>query len=306
MNLFFTNDVEHTSVNGNTFERIADQVEQVALPRLLDLYDQYGVHSTFFILGQLAEIRPNIVRMIAEHNQEVASHGYCHDYRRAFDVLSLDEQIQELRESKDRLEQIAGQEVVSFRAPALRVNHDTPLALKEAGYRFDSSIAPQRLDAFMSLGGKNKKQWLGAPRAVYETANDNLARRGQSTIIEVPVSSYGVPYIGTVMRLSPHVMNAVTRQMLYWETKNTDKPITFLFHPSEAVHELPEESVALHRSNSVLGHLFSDIIRAKIKQKHLNLTALDLLESELQYWTHREGKFICVKDARLSPRNSKR
>jgi len=298
MNIFFTNDVEHTSVNGNTFERIADQVEQITLPALLDLYDKYQVHSTFFILGQLAEIRPNIVKMIAEHGQEVASHGYSHDYKRAFDVLSLDEQIKELKESKDRLEQICGQKVVSFRAPALRVNQYTPLALKEAGYQFDSSIAPQRLDAFMSLGGKNKKQWLGAPRAVYETKEDNLARRGQSGIVEVPVSSYGVPYIGTVMRISPHFLNTITRQLLYWETKNKNKPINFLFHPSEAVKELQAESVALHRSNSALGHLFSDVIRAKIKQKHLDLTALDLLEAELQFWQTR-GEFKTVKEAQL-------
>lgn len=298
MDVFFTNDVEHTSVNGSTFERIADQVEQVTLPALLDLYEKYGVHSTFFVLGQLAEIRPNIVRMIAQRGQEVASHGYSHDYKRAFDVLSLDEQINELRESKDRLEQLCGQEVVSFRAPALRVNSDTPCALKEAGYRFDSSIAPQRMDAFMSLGGKNKKQWLGAPRAVYETAKDNLARRGDSGIIEVPVSSYGVPYIGTVMRISPHMLNAVTRQMLYWETKNTAKPINFLFHPSEAVKELEEESVALHRSNSALGHLFSDVIRAKVKQKHLDMTALDLLEVELAYWQKR-GVFKTVKEVKI-------
>lgn len=298
MNVFFTNDVEHTSVNGSTYERIADQVEQETLPRLLDLYDKYNVRSTFFVLGQLAEIRPNIVRMIADRHQEVASHGFTHDYRQAFDVLSLEEQIRELRESKDRLEQICGQQVVSFRAPALRVNGDTPLALHEAGYRFDSSIAPQRMDAFMSLGGKNKKQWLKAPRAVYETDVNNLARQGTSGITEVPVSSFGVPYIGTVMRISPKVLNAMTRQFLYWETRNTDKPVNFLFHPSEAVRELESESVALHRSTSVMGHLFSDVLRAKLKLKHLDLNALELLETELQYWQNR-GEFKSVKEATI-------
>lgn len=298
MNVFFTNDVEHTSVNGSTYERIADQVEQETLPRLLDLYDKYNVRSTFFVLGQLAEIRPNIVRMIADRHQEVASHGFTHDYRQAFDVLSLEEQIRELRESKDRLEQICGQQVVSFRAPALRVNGDTPLALHEAGYRFDSSIAPQRMDAFMSLGGKNKKQWLKAPRAVYETDVNNLARQGTSGITEVPVSSFGVPYIGTVMRISPKVLNAMTRQFLYWETRNTDKPVNFLFHPSEAVRELESESVALHRSTSVMGHLFSDVLRAKLKLKHLDMSALELLETELQYWQNR-GEFKSVKEATI-------
>ena len=56
MKVFFTNDVEHTSVSGAVWERIATQVDEDALPRLLDLYDKYGVKSTFFVLGQLAEL----------------------------------------------------------------------------------------------------------------------------------------------------------------------------------------------------------------------------------------------------------
>lgn len=298
MSCFFTNDVEHTSVNGCTFERIANEVETNTLPRLLDLYEQYNVRSTFFVLASLAEKHPNIVKQIHERGQEVASHGYSHDYQKAFDVLSLDEQIDELKKSKDILEQIIGHEVVSFRAPALRVNEFTPLALDVAGYRFDSSVAPQRMDAFMSLGSKKKRAWLNAPRCVYRTADDNLARRGNSNIIEVPISSFGVPYIGTVMRISPYALNAVTRHLLAWETNGTSKPINFLFHPSEAVAELREEAVALRRSDSMLGHLFSDIIRTKIKQKNLNDNALTLLEKELQFWSKRQC-FMQIKDAKL-------
>ena len=299
MKCFFTNDVEHTSVNGKTFERIADEVEQNTLPRLLDLYDKYHVRSTFFVLASLAEIRPNIVRMIHARGQEVASHGCSHDYTKAFDVLSLDEQIAELKKSKEILEQIIGEEVVSFRAPALRVNEYTPLALEEAGYRFDSSIAPQRLDAFMSLGSKKKRAWLQAPRMIYNAAQNNLARCGDSSIIEVPVSSYGVPYIGTVMRISPNLLTPITRRLLYIEAKGTNTPINFLFHPSEAVNELVEESVILNRSKSVLGHLFSDIVRSKLKMRNLNDYALVLLEKELRFWAEKNSEFMQVKEAKL-------
>lgn len=296
MNCFFTNDVEHTSVNGQTYERIADEVELNTLPRLLDLYDKYNVRSTFFILGSLAEIRPNIVRLIANRGQEVASHGYSHDYKKAYDILSLEEQIADLKKSKDILEQIIGEKVISFRAPALRVNEHTVKALENTGFQYDSSVAPQRMDAFMSLGGKKKKAWLKAPRCVYRTANDNLARKGNSQIIEVPVSSYGIPYIGTVMRISPYFLHPITRQLLYWESKNTNKPINFLFHPSEAVEELDIESKALHRSESKLGHVFSDILRTKLKVKNLNANALNFLEKDLHFWTQNGGNFLRIKD----------
>lgn len=299
MDVFFTNDVEHTSVTGAVFERIATQVDEEGLPRLLDIYDKYGVKSTFFVLGQLAELKPNIVKLIIAHGQEVGSHGYQHDYRRAFDVMTLDEQIAELRQSKVLLEQIGGQEVVSFRAPALRVNSDTPVALREAGYKYDSSVAPQRMDAFMSLGA-NKKQWLRAPRAIYETDERNLAREGKSGITEVPISSYGVPYIGTVMRISPHVLTPMVRRVLYWESKRKDTPITFLYHPSEAVAEIEEEYKPRHRAQSKIGYLMSDVLRAKVKLKNLDLNALALLEKELQFWHDKEGaEFKQIRQIKL-------
>ena len=100
------------------------------------------------------------------------------------------------------------------------------------------------------------------------------------------------------MRISPYLLDAITRQMLAWEVKGTEKPINFLFHPSEAVAELPEESIALHRSDSMIGHLFSDIIRTKIKLKNLNDNALTLLEKELQFWSRRQ-QFMQIKDAKL-------
>ena len=299
MKVFFTNDVEHTSVSGAVWERIATKVDEEGLPRLLDLYDKYDVKSTFFVLGQLAELKPNIVKQIVAHGQEVGSHGMQHDYRRAYDVMSLEEQVAELRQSKDLLEQIGGQEVVSFRAPALRVNSDTPKALREAGFRFDSSVAPQRMDAFMSLGGSNKKQWLHAPRAVYETASDNLARVGNSGIIEVPISSYGVPYIGTVMRIAPHVLTPLVRKVLYRESRRKDTPITFLYHPSEAVQEIEEEYTPQHRAQSKLGYLLSDVLRAKVKLRNLDFRALELLEYELAYWQKRGADFCVVKDCNV-------
>lgn len=298
MKIFFTNDVEHTSVSGAVWDRIAKQVDEEGLPRLLDLYDKYNIKSTFFVLGQLAELKPNIVKQIVAHGQEVGSHGYQHDYRRAYDVMSLEEQITELQRSKNLLEQIGGQEVVSFRAPALRVNSATPVALREAGFRFDSSVAPQRMDAFMSMGA-NKKHWLKAPRTIYETAVDNLARKGKSGIIEVPVSSYGVPYIGTVMRIAPYSLLPVTRRLLYWESKQKDTPITFLYHPSEAVQETEEEYSPQHRAQSKLGYLLSDVLRAKVKLRNLDHRALTLLEKELKFWSERGGEFCMVKDNKI-------
>jgi hypothetical protein len=46
--------------------------------RLLDLFDEFDVRGTFFVLGWVAERHPSLVRMIVARGHELASHGYGH------------------------------------------------------------------------------------------------------------------------------------------------------------------------------------------------------------------------------------
>lgn len=289
--IFLTNDIETTSIfNGGLRDDTGIKVWKEGIPRLLDLYDKYDVKATFFYIANFAKKCPDIVKMVQEKGHEVALHGLTHDHRFAFDTMPYEEQLAHLREGKKVLEDIAGEEVVSFRAPALRVNRDTPVVLAEAGFKFDSSIAPQRVDMFMSLGSKNKMQWLGAPRAPYETAVDNLARRGKSGIVEVPVSSALVPYIGTVMRISPG-MTAAVRRWLYWETRGTDKVVNFLIHPNELIEEEDLGLGTERRAASYVGYLMKDVLRRRLKRRNLGMEGLEMFEREVRFWKERGYAF---------------
>ncbi len=291
-----TNDVETTSiVNGGLRDETGVKVWKEGLPMLLDLYDKYGVKATFFYIANFAKQHPEIIKIVKERGHEIACHGLTHRHDKAFDVMPYEEQLEHLSTAKNILEDIAGEEVISFRAPALRVNFDTPKALIEAGFKYDSSVAPQRMDMFMSLGSKNKMQWFGAPRTPYKANAGNLARKGDSPIIEVPVSSFVVPYIGTFMRISP-VLNALTRYLLYWETKNTVKPINFLIHPNEVITEENLHTETQRRASSYLGYLLSDVLRRKLKQKNLGKDALNLFEKEVKFWSSQQYEFRRIKD----------
>ena len=291
-----TNDVETTSiVNGGLRDETGVKVWQEGLPMLLDLYDKYGVKATFFYIANFAKQHPEIIKIVQARGHEIACHGLTHRHDKAFDVMSYEEQLEHLATAKKILEDIVCEEVVSFRAPALRVNFDTPKALIEAGFKYDSSVAPQRMDMFMSLGSKNKMQWFGAPRTPYKTSAENLARKGDSPIIEVPVSSFVVPYIGTFMRISPAI-NSLTRRLLYLETKNTCKPINFLIHPNEVITEENLHTETQRRASSYIGYLLSDVLRRKLKQKNLGLSALNLFEKEVSFWKSKEYEFKRIKD----------
>ncbi len=112
--------------------------------RLLGLLAAHGVRGTFFTLGWVAEKHPGIVRRIAAAGHEVASHGYWH---RRVSTLSPAEFRSELRESKARLEALAAQPCLGFRAPSFSIVPGLEWAfdvLLEEGYRYDSSLFPIR------------------------------------------------------------------------------------------------------------------------------------------------------------------
>lgn len=293
-----TNDVEATTITGEAYnEEMARRVTIEALPAVLALYKQYGVRATFFCQGSMIEQHPEIVSLIESEGHEVASHGWVHDSDKAFDVLSAEEQTEHLVRAKETIDRYAMRPIVSFRAPALRVDEHTCKALRASGYRYDSSVAPQRLDAFMSFGSKKKLQWIRAPRGVYETSVDNLARKGESGIFEVPVSAWGLPYISTLMRISP-CLTHLTRWLLRLETSRMKNKsvVCFLFHPGEVLEGQLENYHVVRRSRNPITYLITGVLRARMKRHNLGAPCLALLENELSYWQRYGYEFKTIRE----------
>ena len=291
-----TNDVETTSIlNHKLRDKTGEYVLKQGMPRLLDLYDKYGVKATFFYTGHIAKLYPDVVRMAHERGHEVGSHGLTHEVSKAFDVLSPEEQLSHLKQSKQILEDIIGEEVVSFRAPAARVDKKFPLIMQEAGFKVDSSVSSQRLDMMFSFGALKKLHWLTAPRKAYFTRTDNIFRRGDSEVLEAPISAMGFPYIGTFMRIAPGV-NRLTRRMLFWETLCNGRQFVFLTHPNEFIDEDQETTEIARRGSNYISYLLGDVIRHKLKVKNLGEKALPIYERELSFFKDKKFQFLTCKD----------
>ncbi len=291
-----TNDVETTSIlNHKLRDKTGEYVMNQGMPRLLDLYDKYGVKATFFYTGHIAKLYPDVVRMAHERGHEVGSHGLTHEVSKAFDVLSPEEQLSHLKQSKQILEDIIGEEVVSFRAPAARVDKKFPLVMKEAGFKVDSSVSSQRLDMMFSFGALKKLHWLTAPRKAYFTQTDNIFRRGDSEVLEAPISAMGFPYIGTFMRIAPGV-NRLTRRMLFWETLCNGRQFVFLTHPNEFIDEDRETNEIERRAGNYISYLLGDVLRHKLKVKNLGEKALPIYERELSFFKDKQFQFLTCKD----------
>ena len=291
-----TNDVETTSLwNHRLSDKTGETVLKEGLPLLLEAYEKYNIKATFFFTGHIARRFPDIVSMVLPYGHEVACHGLVHDFDKAFDVLSYKDQVVHLKQAKDILESICNQEVISFRAPALRVNRDTPKALRETGFKIDSSIASQRFDMFLSSGSFKKIKWLFAPRKPYFTNIDDLSRKGNSNILEIPLSSFILSYTGTIMRISPPLVKFI-RTMLHYESSFFNHPVLFLIHPNELIDENIEKIKETHRAKSYIAHLMQDKLRSKIKLRNLGKKALPIFKKELQFFYKNKYTFTTCKD----------
>jgi peptidoglycan-N-acetylglucosamine deacetylase len=115
---------------------------------LLDLFAEHGVHATFFVLSSTLErIRTQLARILAE-GHELASHGHAH--LRATTV-SQREFGDDITRAKGLIEDASGREVRGFRAPYFAVSEGNLWAvdaIREAGYAYDSSVAPVRNFAY--------------------------------------------------------------------------------------------------------------------------------------------------------------
>ena len=290
-----TNDVETTSIlNHKLRDKTGEYVLNQGMPRLLDLYDQYGVKATFFYTGHIAKLYPEVVRMAHKRGHEVGSHGLTHEVDKAFDVLSPDEQLSHLKQSKKILEDIIGEEVISFRAPAARVDKEFPMILSEAGFKIDSSVSSQRLDMMFSFGAIKKLHGFTAPRKAYFTRKDNVFRKGDSEVLEIPISAFGFPYIGTFMRIAPG-LNRLTRTVLYCETICNGRQFVLLTHPNEFIDEDQETTEIERRAKNYISYLLGDVIRHKLKVKNLGEKALPIYERELRFFQQKEFEFETCK-----------
>ncbi len=107
--------------------------------RMLDLMDERGITCTCFVLGWIAERFPDLVRRIASAGHEIASHGTGHDLIYS---LTPEEFREDVKRSRDVLEDLVGQPVLGYRAPSFSITDWAIDILQELGFTYDSSAFP--------------------------------------------------------------------------------------------------------------------------------------------------------------------
>lgn len=112
---------------------------------VLNLLSDSGKKATFFILGMLAQYRPDLVRKIAAEGHEIGMHG-THHIR--MNTLDRHKAFEDLRDNYKLVTDIIGAPVYGYRAPYFSVNETNLYVLEilsELGMLYDSSIFPVKL-----------------------------------------------------------------------------------------------------------------------------------------------------------------
>lgn len=195
--------------------------------RLLDIFDESGARSTFFVLGWVGERHPDLVRRIADRGHEIASHGYAH--RLIYDQTRAAFR-EDVRKAKGILQDASGRAVIGYRAPSYSITPRSLWALDvllEEGYRYDSSIFPIQHDRYgIPVSGR-------APYPITRPAG---------TLIEVPASTtrvgpFNLPVAGGgYFRILPYWW---TRWGMGRVNRLEQRPAVFYLHPWEIDPDQP-------------------------------------------------------------------
>jgi len=109
---------------------------------VLDLLGQYNQKATFFVLGEIAQKYPQLIKRISQAGHEIASHGYSH---KVLSELREEEFEKEILKTNQIIEKITGQNPIGFRAPNFSLNNKTKWAFKileKYNFQYDSSTHP--------------------------------------------------------------------------------------------------------------------------------------------------------------------
>ena len=210
------------------------QISKSIMP-ILGLLDKYATKATFFVLGEVAEKNPDVIKTIYAKGHEIASHGMSHKPLWEIGEGGFAQEIQQF----DRvIKNILGEEINirGFRAPSFSLDNSTRWALgilKKNGYAYDSSVFPLRNKLY---GVKD------APLDIYKPSLADLRKVDP----EFDFMEFPLPACDLFGLRTPVAGGFYFRVMPLWLLKTLLKkinrqkrPFVFYLHPWESDNNIP-------------------------------------------------------------------
>jgi len=239
---------------------------QHSLRITLDVLNKHDLKATFFLVGELAENHPEILKDLRENDHEIAFHGHHHE-----PLWNLDSRrfLQEI----ENFNSLIGEKCAGFRAPSFSLNNKTKWALKaleDSGYQYDSSLFPVKTPLYGVFG---------APITPYKPSHQNVTAKDENTKLwEFPLLVYSLKGVkmpvagGFYLRFFP--VNLIAKAIK--KLNQQGFPAVIFFHNWELDPETPRLKLGLYKyfvtyhrlreTSKRLEHLLSRFQFATIKE----------------------------------------
>ncbi len=198
------------------------------LPNLLGVLEELDVLADFFVSLDVAERFGNTIRGLKAKGHYLGSHGSQHGYLCKNDARA---QYEDISESTEALTELLSSRPVFFRAPQFGADGNTILALEDLGYQVDSSVLPGRLVRQRFF--RKVLDFTDAPLGMYNPSHEDIAKEGQSPIIEIPLTENALRW-GTPLGMG-FVNSEGAEAAIAASRANKGEYLTFLIHPWECV-----------------------------------------------------------------------
>lgn len=173
------------------------------VPRLLELFDAFGLRSTVFVVGQDTEVDENAgpLAAVAAAGHEIGNHSWSHEpWLHLYSRGQIEE---ELCRTEEGLTRVTGMRPNGFRAPGYSTSGPLLDVLAERGYLYDASTLPTWIGplarAYYFRSAKLTAEERARRGRLFGRARDGLLPLrpyrwgdGAGGVIEIPVTTFPV------------------------------------------------------------------------------------------------------------------
>jgi polysaccharide deacetylase family protein (PEP-CTERM system associated) len=189
----------------------------------IEICNRLNIKSTCFVVGEVAQKKPQVVKKLHRNGHEIASHSYnhCLVYNMTPENFRMD-----LHKSIEVLQNLTGEKVKGFRAPSFSVNSNISdwfyKILGEENIIYSSSVYPAKTFLY------------GMPES-----SDEIHKIKDSSIIEIPLRLLDIGLFktgvagGTYLRVFPEW---VIKKFIN-SNNSKGKSIFIYLHPWELTYQ---------------------------------------------------------------------
>ena len=158
---------------------------EVGSPRLLKLFEKYGLKTTWFIPGHSIETFPEQMKMVVDGGHEVGTHGYSHE-----NPVSMTPQQERdvIEKCVGLVEDLTGKKPAGNSAPWWEPSDATNEILLEYGYKYDRSLQHNDFTPYWARQGD---QWT--PIDYSQSASEwmkPMVRGEEIDLVKIPPNWY--------------------------------------------------------------------------------------------------------------------